>query len=189
MKRILGIVVLGLLLSVNSYADDDISDLQLNGMSIGDSALKYFDEKKIKKNKKMKWYKNKELIPVLIKISNNDFDSVSFTHKKADNDYIILSITGYKDYFDINQCNKKKLEEANIIEETFPDLNKDTYTNSHPADKSGKSKTYNIEYKFKSGSSIIVACYDWTKKMKYDDHLRMSLLSSEFNKWVKTAHN
>ena len=189
MKKLLGIVVLGLLLSVNSYADDDISDLQLNGMSIGDSALKYFDEKKIKKNKKMKWYKNKQLIPVLIKISNNDFDSVSFTHKKGDNDYIILSITGYKDYFDINQCNKKKLEEANIIEETFPDLNKDTYTNSHNADKSGKSKTYNIEYKFKSGSSIIVACYDWTKKMKYDDHLRMSLLSSEFNKWVKTAHN
>ena len=47
----------------------------------------------------------------------------------------------------------------------------------------------NIEYKFKSGSSIKVACYDWTKKMKYDDHLRMSLLSSEFNKWAKTAHN
>jgi len=94
MKKLLEIMVLGLLLSVNSYADDDISDLQLNGMSIGDSALKYFDEKKIKKNKKMKWYKNKQLIPVLIKISNNDFDSVSFTHKKGDNDYIILSITG-----------------------------------------------------------------------------------------------
>ena len=68
-------------------------------------------------------------------------------------------------------------------------MNKDTYTNSHKADKSGKSKTYNIEYKFKSGSSIKVACYDWTKKMKYDDHLRMSLLSSEFNEWVKTAHD
>ena len=68
-------------------------------------------------------------------------------------------------------------------------MNKDTYKNSHNADKSGKSKTYNIEYKFKSGSSIKVACYDWTKKMKYDDHLRMSLLSSEFNKWVKAAHN
>ena len=188
MKKLLGIVVLSLLLSVNSYADDDIRDLQLNGMSIGDSALKYFDEKKIKK-KKMKWYKNKQLIPVLIKISNKDFDSVSFTYKKGDNDYIILSITAYKNYSNIKQCNKRKLEEANIIEETFTDLNKDTYTNNHKADKSGKSKTYNIEYEFKSGSSIIVACYDWTKKMKYDDHLRMSLLSSEFNEWIKTAYD
>ena len=187
-NKILGIAVLSFVLSLNSYADD-ISDLQLNGMSIGDSAIKYFDEKKIKKNKMMHWYKNKELIPVYIEVSNKDFDGVSFTYKKGDNDYIILSITGYKNYSDINQCNKKKLEEAKIIEETFPGLNKDTYISSHEADKSGKSKTYNIEYKFKSGSSILVACYDWTKKMKYYDHLRMSLLSSEYLEWVKTAHN
>ena len=59
MKKLLSILVLGLLLSVNSYADDDIRDLQLNGMSLGDSALEYFDEKEIKKNIK-NWYKNKD---------------------------------------------------------------------------------------------------------------------------------
>ena len=41
MKKLLWIVVLGLLLSTNAYADD-ISDFQIEGMSLGDSALKYY---------------------------------------------------------------------------------------------------------------------------------------------------
>ena len=42
MKKLLGILVLGLLfISVPSYADD-IRDFQIEGMSIGDSALDYF---------------------------------------------------------------------------------------------------------------------------------------------------
>ena len=41
MKKLLGIVVLGFFLSGNGYADD-ISDFQIEGMSLGDSALKYY---------------------------------------------------------------------------------------------------------------------------------------------------
>ena len=40
MKKILGIIVLGLLLSGNAYAAN-ISDFEAAGMSVGDSALKY----------------------------------------------------------------------------------------------------------------------------------------------------
>ena len=40
MKKLLGIVVLGLLLSTNAYTDD-IKDLEIESMSIGDSALNY----------------------------------------------------------------------------------------------------------------------------------------------------
>ena len=57
MKRLLGIVVLGLLLSTNAYADD-ISDFQIEGMSLGDSALKYYSEDEIIANKQ-NWYKEK----------------------------------------------------------------------------------------------------------------------------------
>ena len=48
MKKILGIIVLGLLFSGNAYAND-IKDFQLYKMSIGDSALDHFSEEKIKK--------------------------------------------------------------------------------------------------------------------------------------------
>ena len=70
MKKLLGIVVLGLLLSVNSYADDDISDLQLNGMSIGDSALDFFS-KEIKKRYLSAPKKTPGISTVRIKVNTN----------------------------------------------------------------------------------------------------------------------
>jgi len=49
MKKLLGILVLGLFLITPSQADD-IRDFQIEGMSIGDSLLDYFSEEEIKKN-------------------------------------------------------------------------------------------------------------------------------------------
>ena len=51
MKKLLGIIVLGLLLSFNANADD-IKDFQIEGMSIGDSLLDYFSEEEIKAEEK-----------------------------------------------------------------------------------------------------------------------------------------
>ena len=48
MKKLLGILILGLFLIVPSQADD-IRDFQIEGISVGDSLLDYFDKKKIKK--------------------------------------------------------------------------------------------------------------------------------------------
>ena len=52
MKKLLGIVVLGLLLNFNVNADN-ISEFELDGMSIGESALKYFSKSEIKKYRAM----------------------------------------------------------------------------------------------------------------------------------------
>ena len=49
MKKLLGIMVLGLLLIIPSQADD-IQDFQIEGMSVGDSLLDYFSEKEINDN-------------------------------------------------------------------------------------------------------------------------------------------
>ena len=46
MKKLLGILVLGLFLITPSQADD-IRDFQIEGMSIGDSALDYYEKEKI----------------------------------------------------------------------------------------------------------------------------------------------
>ena len=52
MKKLLGILVLGLLLSTSAYTDD-IKDFQIEGMSIGDSLLDYMSEEEIKNTKKI----------------------------------------------------------------------------------------------------------------------------------------
>jgi len=46
MKKLLGIVILGLLVSTNAYTDD-IKDLEIESMSIGDSTLNYFTESQL----------------------------------------------------------------------------------------------------------------------------------------------
>ena len=47
MKKLLGIMVLGLLLIIPSYAAD-ISEFEIEGMSIGDNLLDYMSEEEIK---------------------------------------------------------------------------------------------------------------------------------------------
>ena len=57
MKKLLGILVLGLLLSTSAYTDD-IKDFQIERISIGDSALNYFSEAQLEDN---------ELDPLILK--------------------------------------------------------------------------------------------------------------------------
>jgi hypothetical protein len=57
MKKILGIIALGLLLSFNANADD-IKDFQIEGISLGDSLLKYYSEDEIKSALKDGYIKN-----------------------------------------------------------------------------------------------------------------------------------
>ena len=59
MKKLLGILVLGLFLITPSQADD-IRDFQIEGMSIGDSLLDYFSEEEINEKKKNFYIKKKK---------------------------------------------------------------------------------------------------------------------------------
>ena len=71
MKKLLGILVLGLFLITPSQADD-IRDFQIEGMSIGDSLLDYFSEEEIRKNK-ADYYKDKRFMSLLTRFSVNPF--------------------------------------------------------------------------------------------------------------------
>ena len=50
MKKLLAIIILSLCFLTSSKADD-IRDFQIDGMSVTDSLLEYFDKSYIKKNK------------------------------------------------------------------------------------------------------------------------------------------
>ena len=60
MKKLLGIVVLGLLFISAPSQADDIRDFQIEGMSIGDSLLDYYSKKEIKKFLKTYYPKSKK---------------------------------------------------------------------------------------------------------------------------------
>ena len=59
MKNFLSIIVLSLYFIAPTQADD-IKDFQIEGISIGDSALNYFSEEEIKKNIRKNSYVNSD---------------------------------------------------------------------------------------------------------------------------------
>ena len=89
---------------------------------------------------------------------------------------------------EITKCRAQMKEEVKTIADSFKGLRKETYNKRHSGDKTKKSKTYNTEFKFKSGDLIKISCFDWSKKMKYWDNFRMSLLAAEFDDWLYKAY-
>ena len=185
MKKLLGILVLGLLWCNVSFADD-IRDFQIEGMSLEDSALDYFNEKEIKKYTEKYKYNNNDFVPISPKKKLKAYDSLQFYYKNYDDKKPIHVITGsiwFKN--DIEACYK---EEKSVIEKLkllFPDTEQvDMGIQKHTFDKTGKSTKSNYRFVFSNGDYAFVACYDWSKKLKFNDHLRVGVVKKDFDYWI-----
>ena len=105
------IAVLVLIFSLQSLSkSDDISNFQIEGMSVGDSLLNYVTKEKIIKNIRS-YYENFSSDNFYATGLNENFfkvyDSVDIHLKKNDNKYKIYSLDGLIFYEDINICYKK----------------------------------------------------------------------------------
>ena len=95
MKKLLGILVLGLFLITPSWADD-IRDFQIEGISIGDSLLDYFSEKEIENNIQRTSFKNKKYtkFEMYKHDSYKTYESAQVFFKKNDEKYKIYFVSG-----------------------------------------------------------------------------------------------
>ena len=191
MKKLLGILVLGLFLITPSQADD-IRDLQIEGMSVGDSLLDYFSEAEIKENLPYKMLEKKKFnsFELYDPAKFKDFDSVQVSFKNSDKNYKIYSITGMIFFEEsIEDCHKKKDLIVDELSELFSNRNiYDKGISLHPGDKSGKSKTNDYYFNFKSKDYVGVSCYDWDKKTKYTDNVRVVLITKEYEIFLQGAY-
>ncbi len=184
------IAVLVLILNLQSWTKaDDISEFEIEGMSIGDSLLDYFSEEEIKEEEKDAYvWKKKFLINGFYKHSSfKIYDRVQFAYKKNDNKYIIYGLDGNIFYrSNIEECYQKKDEIVKEISQVLKDSVEklDTGTNNHDGDKSGKSKSTVVEFWFDNGDLARVICTDWSKKLEeennYWDDLAVILNSKEY---------
>ena len=189
MKKTL--IILVLLFSSSVFAED-ISDFEIEGMSIGDSLLDYFSEEEIKNNI-MNYYQNynDEFIAAEFwKLSFFEkYESIQITFKNNDNNYIIYGITGMIFFDDISDCyvlqNKVSKEMSNV----FLNATKNIESGVHTADPSGKSYISGIFFDYPSGDYAQVSCYDWSDEFPGDDHLRIGMISNEFFYWLQHGEN
>ena len=173
---------------------DDIKDFEIEGMSIGDSALDYFTAKDL--NKRKKFYRNTNsntLCRTEVTSSNfKNFDNIMFHFKENDPNYIIESISGAVFFSKtsinttqkcINKRNKIDQEVSELFNNTEREIEEDkVYT----WDKSKKSKTHNIRYWFKEGHYVGLSCYVFSKEFDGDSHLKVMVNSAELSDWINS---
>ena len=191
MKRLLLIIILTF--SFQSWTKaDDVRDLEIEGMSLGDSLLEFFDERTIKKGIRSHTYADDTFFDVEIygHKSFNKYQNVSFSLKKNDKKYKIYQIVGFNIYKNnIEEC----LNQVDIISKNISGVLKNTdkvkSTHNHDGDPTGNSKVKQIVYWHKNGS-VFIECVNWsekiTKEKNWGDNLSVGVAVSEFDTWLNT---
>ena len=191
MKKLLALILISSCFIISSQAND-MSNFQINGISIDDSLLDHFTKNEIKKNSVFleQAKGNKEFKRYEIYNNTGEYDKVSILYKNFDQSFPLASIEGLKWFKDdIGSCLKKRDEIIEELKSMFKDKRTwDAKKNTHFADKNSYTYDYYIlfEETKKDGTAdhILISCYDWSKKLKYADHLRIGITTKEYSQWL-----
>jgi len=186
------IIVLVLTFSLQSWTKaDDISDFEMEGMSVGDSLLEYFSREEIIdsiKNPNTFEYKNKKFVQIgVIKNSFEIYETVGIIIKPNDKDFIIYALAGQFNFGDdIEKCySKQKNISKDIDDFVGKNTEKHEWNGNYKYDTSGKSKVKYIDYEFKDRSAIRIICYDMSKDfIDPNDALYVVVNSAEFSNFL-----
>jgi len=185
--KFLIVIFLSLFLTSNISADN-IEDYEVMGMSVGDSLLLHYDEKKIIKANRYdhtntSW--NNDKMFQLRMPGTGPYTEIMFALKKDDKDYIIYAISGLEKMANnISECYPKLKKITKEFEKQFPNAYLQERVKPHSGDKSKKSTVTSSTFFFDNGDFVSASCYDWTKKMKYWDNFRITITTKEFDDWL-----
>ena len=202
MKKLL---ILLFFLSSTSVFADDISDFEIEGISIGDSLLDYMTEEEILKQIELKendfsYLKepNKYVQINLYKAFPTYKSGLSFLVKNnSSNQYItnqnekyrIETIRGAIDYNeDFDGCIAKRNEIVKVLSSMFLNAQKTEGDYAHSADPSGSSIVDGVWYTLDSGADVSAYCTNHEEtfrfKMDWDEGLSIGISSAEVATWL-----
>jgi len=204
MKKLLILLFSIFFLSSPSVFADDISDFEIEGISIGDSLLDYMTEEEILKEieRTKDWYSHlkeqNKYASVYLRGEFLNYDYLGFIIKNSSSNtyvsnknekYTILSITGETEYIEnFDGCIQKRDEIAEIFSKSFTNADRFQGIREIPSDPSGKSIVDQVDFVFDSGNSVMVYCtdYDETIRLKnvWQEGLVVVLMLDEINEWV-----
>ena len=180
MKRFLIILILIFTLPTPSRADD-ITDFQIEGMSVGDSLLDFMSKSYID-DETVFLFKNKKYATIFFNRKKEIYDDVQISFLANSSKYLISDMEG-KLYFpnDIKGCLNKKKTIVKEISDLLGNIGieKGKINKKHRADKTGKSKVFINAFWFEDGSTLQVYCTDWSEEMGHDDELKVVVASKE----------
>ena len=173
--------------SMPSHADD-IQDLQIEGISIGDSALDFFPKNEVDSRKKIGFvYDKKDFYSATFYEKNffEFYDQVQLHIKKDDDNYIIYSVGGKKIYHDhnIKKCHLDMENALKAIKKLFKNANvRDIGIQDWQFDSRVKVKSYYVQ--LNTGDEVAIECYDYPVDYQFTDDLTIAIDTEEFVKWL-----
>ena len=162
---------------------EDISEFQIEGMSIGDSLLDFFSDKTI--NKALdESHKGKLFITKTIKLKDSDmYEYVQVSYRTSDKNKKLHSVVGVKVFPDnIKRCKK----EMKKIDSEFSLLFNFAIKKDWGKYNASQGHYFPITFDFKDKSRAMIACYDWNKESGINDNLKVTLYSAEYREYLQT---
>jgi len=189
MKFILNIVSIILFFQINISYADDISNFEIEGISVKSSLLDHFSIKEIKKSITKNNVDDDKYIRALFE--NKKFKVFNFVEVfflKNDLNYIVHSIRGSNFINNIEDCYLKQNRISEDIEKLFDIYDKEIVgPEKHWFDKSNKSIVKNIVFWMEDDSLINTECISWSSEMKEDynfgDTISVDIRTSQYNSW------
>jgi len=190
------IVVLVLIFSLQSLSKaEGISEFEIEGMSIGDSLLKYMNKKEINENI-LNYFNDKRKYYIVGKTSDlNVYEQVEIYLKSDDETFQIRTLGGFVTIGG-DKCTSKQKEIDNEFNNLFPNLKSYKANLNHVYDKSRKSKQKQTVYVFGESAHkddhIRTECTEWSEKIKnnegWPDSLTVVAMTSEILKWIESGY-
>mgnify|MGYP006104932455 CR=1 FL=1 len=182
---------------LNSTAISDEKTFDIEGFKLGDSLLITYTEELLQKNKQ-NHYKSKKVSPIEFyppQEASSTYDALTFMFKTRDKKRKIIGISADRDYKEnIEDCFAEKDRLVGEMTNNLTGIKKisKSHTGKHGYDKTGNSSVTVVDFKFKSGAKIAVACYNWSEKLTkekgYYDHLRISLMNKYYISFLRNAY-
>lgn len=168
-----------------SYAND-IREFQLEEISIGDSLLDYYNIAQINEARETNFKDNKYTGKKFSK--TKEFEEMQFMYLTDDKTKIIHGISAIKDFDNnLEKCKEERDSTIDSLKGLF--MNAKLLGPKTKKHSSGKSEWEGYGFMLKSGDLAIVACYYSKRNKKFSEHLRISLRTNDYDKWlVNTAY-
>ena len=185
------ITVLVLIFSFQSWTKaDDISDFEIEGMSIGDSLLDFYSKDEIDDALQVSQYpaSDKFIIYTFRNVKSFEtYQAVSVDVKKIDSNYKIYAISGVINYTDnMSECYLLMEKIALEFKEIFNNSKEFKVKRSKlEYDKSGKSYQRYHSFDIPNGDRASLECNDWSDEVpRLSDSIMVSLMIAEYSNFL-----
>tara|TARA_Y100000590_G_C15509356_1_gene934791 strand:+ start:327 stop:905 length:579 start_codon:yes stop_codon:yes gene_type:complete len=191
MKKFFIIILILILTSTKSFSES-ISDLEIEGFSIGQSLLKTFSKKKIinffnyddlpssMKFRIAEIYNEKE-------INMDLYDAMQFYYKPEDSKFIIHGMNGFLFCKTSDFCETTFNQIFKDIKSSFSKNEFNEWNDVHPDDPSGESLVKGATFSI-SGGSLVIRYTDWSDKVEYTDNVGIEISTDEVSNWIRNNY-